>query len=143
MGLWGISQARNLPCRPYACYDHPALWKATMRAIVLALGLALTATAALAQTIPPTDAKAHVGQTVTVEGTVSDVHTGRSGVTFIEMGGRYPNNVFTAVIFAGDASKFPNVDSLDGKTVAITGPVRLYRGQPEIILNDAAQIKAK
>ncbi len=114
-----------------------------MRAIVLALGLALTATAALAQTIPPTDAKAHVGQTVTVEGTVSDVHTGRSGVTFIEMGGRYPNNVFTAVIFAGDASKFPNVDALSGKTVDITGPVRLYRGQPEIILNDAAQIKVK
>ncbi len=114
-----------------------------MRALVLALGLALTATPALAETIQPADAQAYVGQTVTVEGTVSEVHTARSGARFIDIGGRYPNSVFTAVIFSGDASKFPNVDSLNGKTVDITGPVRLYRGKPEIILKDAAQIKAK
>jgi DNA/RNA endonuclease YhcR with UshA esterase domain len=118
-----------------------------MRALVLALGFALTAAPALAQTqtqtIMPADVKAHVGQTVTVEGAVSGVHTARSGVTFIDIGGRYPDSAFTAVIFAGDAGKFPNVDALNGKTVDITGPVRLYKGRPEIILNDAAQIKAK
>jgi DNA/RNA endonuclease YhcR with UshA esterase domain len=105
----------------------------------------LTVTAALAQTatVAPADAKAHVGQTVTVEGAVSDVHTVGTGVTFIDMGGRYPDNAFTAVIFAADAGKFPNVSALNGKTVAITGPVQLYKGTPEILLNDAAQLKAK
>lgn len=115
-----------------------------MKALVIALGFALTAAPALAQTIQPADARAHVGQTVTVEGTVSEVHTAASGrATYIDMGGRYPNNAFTAVIFAKDASKFPNVDSLNGKTVDITGPIRLYKGKPEIILNDAGQLKAK
>ena len=59
------------------------------------------------------------------------------------MGGRYPNNSFTAVIFSGNASKFPNLDALNGKTVDVTGSVRLHNGRPEIILNDPGQIKAK
>ncbi len=115
---------------------------------MLALGLALTAAPSLAQTQMPAiaaaDAKAHVGQTVTVEGVVSEVHTAASGrATFIDIGGRYPNNTFTAVIFSRDVTKFSNVDALNGKTVDVTGPVRLHNGRPEIILNVPGQIKAK
>ncbi|MGD0316398.1 MAG: hypothetical protein ABSB37_10685 [Xanthobacteraceae bacterium] len=40
-------------------------------------------------------------------------------------------------------TKFSNVDALNGKTVDVTGPVRLHNGRPEIILNDPGQIKAK
>jgi len=114
-------------------------------AFLLGLGFALAAAPALAQTqmIVAADAKGHVGQTVTVEGVVSEVHTAASGrATFIDIGGRYPNNTFTAVIFSRDVTKFSNVDALDGKTVDITGPVRLHN-EPEIILNDPGQIKAK
>jgi DNA/RNA endonuclease YhcR with UshA esterase domain len=115
-----------------------------MRTFVLALGFAVAAAvSAYAQTLQPTDAKTHVGQTVTVEGAVANVHTVASGVTFIDMGGHYPDNVFTAVILPGDAGKFPDVNSLIGKTVAVTGAVRLYQGKPEILLTDAAQLKAK
>ena len=62
-------------------------------AFLLALGFALAAAPSLAQTqmIAAADAKAHVGQTVTVEGVVSEVHTAASGrATFIDIGGRYP-----------------------------------------------------
>jgi DNA/RNA endonuclease YhcR with UshA esterase domain len=115
-----------------------------VRTLILVLTFVLTAAPALAQTLRPADARAHVGETVTVEGTVDEVHTARrSGVTFLDMGGRYPNEAFMAVIFAEDAGKFPNVHALEGKTVDISGPVRLYRGTPEIILKDAAQVKAK
>jgi DNA/RNA endonuclease YhcR with UshA esterase domain len=115
-----------------------------MRALVLAVGLALTATtSAVAETIQPSDAPQHLGQSVTVEGTVSEVYTARSGVTFIDMGGRYPDQAFTGVIFADDSDKFPNVDSLTGKVVDITGRVQSYKGRLEIILNDAAQLKTK
>jgi DNA/RNA endonuclease YhcR with UshA esterase domain len=115
-----------------------------MRALLVALAFALTASPALAQTVQPADAQAHVGQTVTVEGTVSNVHTvTRSGVTFIDIDGRFPDNTFAAIIFAKDTSKFPNLDALNGKTVDITGQVRLYHGKPEIILNEATQIKVK
>jgi DNA/RNA endonuclease YhcR with UshA esterase domain len=115
-----------------------------MRAFVLALGLVLTALPAVAETIQPSDAPRHLGQSVTVEGTVSEVHTDdRSGITFINMGGRYPDQAFTGVIFADDVDKFPNVDSLTGRVVDITGRVQSYKGRLEIIITDPAQLKAK
>ncbi len=111
-----------------------------------ALGLGAFAVPALAlaqQAIAPADAKAHVGQTVTIEGPVGNVYTARSGMTFIDIGGRYPDNAFAAVIFSDDSGKFPNVKALDGKVVDVTGAVSLYRGKPEIILKSADQMKAK
>ncbi len=96
-----------------------------------------------AQTLQPAEAQAHAGQTVTVEGAVSNVHKISNGITFIDMGGKFPDNTFTAVILAADAAKFPDMDSLNGKTVDVTGQVRLYKGKPEILLKDPAQIKAK
>jgi DNA/RNA endonuclease YhcR with UshA esterase domain len=117
-----------------------------MRRLALALWFAATAAPALAQTptIAPATAKDHVGEQVTVEGVVSEVHHAASGrATFIDIGGRYPNNSFTAVIFQSDAGKFPSVDALNGKTIDVTGRIRLYRGAPEIILSDPGQIKVK
>jgi DNA/RNA endonuclease YhcR with UshA esterase domain len=126
--------------------------KPTMKTPVLAFcvfcAFCLAVTPAPAQTpatptITPADAKAHVGQTVTVEGAVSDVNTVRTGVTFIDLGGKFPDNVFTAVILSDDAGKFPNVGAFNGKTVDITGKVVLYKGKPQVVLNDATQITAK
>jgi DNA/RNA endonuclease YhcR with UshA esterase domain len=34
------------------------------------------------------------------------------------------------------------VSALKGKTADISGPVQLYQGKPEIILNSADQLKA-
>lgn len=116
-----------------------------MRTLTLACGPAIVAIPAWAetQTITPADAKTHIGQTVTVEGAVGNISTGRSGTIFIDVGGRYPDNSFAAVIFAADKSKFPDLTALAGKTVDITGAVSLYRGKPEIILKSADQVKAK
>jgi DNA/RNA endonuclease YhcR with UshA esterase domain len=116
-----------------------------MRALILALVLAPATAPALAQTvIPPEDCTKHIGGTVTVEGTVSEVHHAASWrATFIDMGGHYPNNPFAAVIFKDDADKFPNVDTLTGKAIDITGRVKDYKGSCEIIVNDPAQLKTK
>jgi hypothetical protein len=70
---------------------------------------------------------------VTVEGTVVAVFTSKNGNTFLNFGGRYPNQIFTGWIpkdsaLAGDTS----LSVLEGKTVKITGTVQLYRGKPEI-----------
>ena len=46
------------------------------------------------------------------------------------------------LIIASDRAKFPNVGTLKGKTVAISGPVVLYQNRPEIILKTADQLKA-
>lgn len=114
------------------------------RALVLALlGLLAGAPAAGATTIAPTEAAGHVGQTVTVEGPVSGVKTARSGITFLDMGGRYPDNAFVAVILKADAAKFPDVAALEGHVVRVTGPVTLYRGKPQIVLTQPGQLERR
>ena len=112
-----------------------------MRRLIIAAGFALAALPARAQTIGPAEVAAHAGETVTVRAAVSEVHTGHGGTIFINMGGGYPDNAFTAVIFASDLAKFPNARALQGKTVGISGPVQLYQGKPEIILKTADQLK--
>jgi DNA/RNA endonuclease YhcR with UshA esterase domain len=118
-----------------------------MRFLTVGLGTAfaslLVAWPAQAQTIGPSETKAYVGKPVTVQAAISDVHTARSGATFIDMGGEFPDNEFVAVIFADDAAKFPNASSLEGKTVTITGTVQMYQGKPEIVLKSASQLKTK
>jgi hypothetical protein len=63
------------------------------------------------------------------------------GNIFLNIDGIYPDNPFTAVIFKSDADKFPNIKSLEGKTIIVTGQIKLYRNKPEIILNSPNQIK--
>ncbi len=102
----------------------------------------LASTAAFAASIAPSGARAHIGQTVTVDGRISEVHFDRrSGTTFLDLDGRYPANAFTGVIFAGARSAFPDAASLEGRIVDITGTIDLYRGKPEIILKSADQVR--
>jgi|SRR5579859_2640352 len=93
--------------------------------------------------LAPEAASSHVGETATIKGVIATVYRSRSGVTFLNMGGRYPDNIFTAVIFPEDETKFPNIRALNGKMVEINGFVRLYRGKPEIILRTANQLRVE
>jgi hypothetical protein len=49
------------------------------------------------------------------------------GNIFLNIDGIYFDNPFTAVIFKSDADKFPNIKSLEGKTIIVTGQIKLYR----------------
>lgn len=85
-----------------------------------------------------------IGENATVQGVVDEVYTAnRSGATFVDMGGTYPNNAFTAVIWPEDAGKFHDIAALEGQKVTITGPLQLYHGKQEIILRSASQLKAE
>lgn len=109
-----------------------------------AIGLALVlVTAAQAETITPHQAAQFVGYSVTVEGVVSQVSKSRGGTTFINFGGRYPNHVFYGVIFKNSAGRFPGVHGLEGRVVAISGKVKLYKGKPQIILSSSGQIELR
>ena len=115
-----------------------------MKLAVLIAGLSMLATAAAAETIQPADASKNIGKPVTVEGVVNEVHHAASKkVIFINMGGEYPDSPVTGVLFSADAAKFPDIDSLQGKAVDISGTVKLYQGRAEIVVSDPAQIKVK
>jgi DNA/RNA endonuclease YhcR with UshA esterase domain len=115
-----------------------------MKTIIIFVSLFLITTYAKADTISACDASKHIGELVTVEGVVGDIHHAASGkAIFINMCGTYPNNGFSVVIFSGDATKFPEIDSLKGKNIDVTGRTKSYQGSPEIILNDPTQLKIK
>ena len=115
-----------------------------LKNIIFAAGIALLAISlAIAEPITPQKASDHIGSPEIVEGVVSQISTSGGGTTFINFGGRYPNHVFYAVIFRKHAHLFPSIYDLQGKTVAISGTVELYKGKPQIIVTSPDQIELR
>jgi DNA/RNA endonuclease YhcR with UshA esterase domain len=108
----------------------------------LLCGLCTVATFAQAPTtIPDADAIKHVGQSATVEGTITKVFKSKNGNTFLNFGGDYPDVTFVVWIpqDAPEAAD-PSLNNLEGKKVKITGTIQLYRGKPEIKVSAQEQI---
>jgi DNA/RNA endonuclease YhcR with UshA esterase domain len=89
------------------------------------------------------EAAKHVGELATVTGMVDGVHQSGKGNIFLNMGGKYPNQAFTAFIPSSNAAQFSNPQQYEGRTVAVSGKITLYKGKPEIIVNSPSQISAK
>src|SRR6266540_1865949 len=91
----------------------------------------------------PGEAAKHVGETATITGTVDGVHQSGKGNIFLNMGGKYPNQAFTAFIPSSSAAQFSNPQQYEGRTVSVSGKISLYKGKPEIIVNSPSQISSK
>ena len=91
--------------------------------------------------VAPDSAENYIGRQVTVIGVVDQVHLTKTGTYFLNMGGDFPDNTFTAVIFASDTSGFGDIKSFKGKAVSVTGTVENYNEKPEIVINKKDQIK--
>jgi DNA/RNA endonuclease YhcR with UshA esterase domain len=104
------------------------------------------AASTIAQTsnYPAREAAKHVGETATITDTVDGVHqmSGKGNI-FLNMGGKYPNQAFTAFIPSSSAAQFSNPQQYEGRTVSVSGKITLYKGKPEIIVNSPSQISAK
>lgn len=105
-------------------------------------GSGLVAFSANAETvIPDTEAAQHLGQTVSVEGTITKVFKSKNGNTFLNFGGNYPDVTFVVWI-PQDAPEATDsgISNLQGKKVKITGTIQLYRDKPEIKVTTKEQI---
>ena len=104
-------------------------------------------TAAQAALLKPEEAGGHLGEVATVCGIVASATYAADAPmapTFLDLGKPYPNQIFTAVIFGNDRSKFGMPEtSMRDKNVCITGEIFLYQGNPETILHDPMQLKLK
>jgi len=111
-----------------------------MRALLLSLLLCLaTAGALFAGDIAPEDAAKHVGEKVTVRGIVVEVYVSKGGNAYLNFGAAFPNQTFSADVLVkktpqllADGAQW--LKDLEGKDVAVTGTVALYKGKPEIVL---------
>jgi DNA/RNA endonuclease YhcR with UshA esterase domain len=112
----------------------------------IALFTMLIALVAYGQGTPiysPDEAAKHVGETATVKGRVDSFHQSGKGNMFLNMGGKYPNQAFTAFIPSSSAAEFSNAQQFDGKTVSVSGKITLYKGKPEIVVTNISQIIAE
>lgn len=92
--------------------------------------------------ISPLEAGDYNGKTVTVSGFVADIYQSEK-VAYLNFVEKYPNNPFTAVIFARQFGDFPEIEKYRNKKVEVTGRVSMFKGKPQIILNSPDQLKMK
>ena len=112
---------------------------------IVCFGLGLIGTT-FGETVPdysPTEAAKHAGETATVTGKVEDVHRAQGGSIFLNMGGKHPNEEFTAFIPSKYAEKFTDIEKTDGATVTVSGKIEMHEGKPQIIVTAPSQITQK
>jgi DNA/RNA endonuclease YhcR with UshA esterase domain len=97
------------------------------------------------QKLLPSEARAHIGESATVCGTVVSSRFAASTKgqpTFLNLDKSYPSQVFTVLIWGESRSKFGSPESeYKDKHICVTGTITVYRGVPEIVVNDPKQIK--
>ena len=111
---------------------------------VLALLLTAPVLAKPKNAPPPEVAAAQAGQrqgqVITMVGTVAEVYHSPQGHIFLNFGGAWPKMQFTAIVFKNEVKLFPTIDSLKGRTVAIRGKVKSYKGRPNLQLYSPTQL---
>ncbi|HOU46632.1 MAG TPA: DNA/RNA non-specific endonuclease [Chitinophagales bacterium] len=91
-------------------------------------------------------AKDFIGKETCVCGKVVStkfVDNGKSNPTYINLDKKYPDQVFTLMIFGQDRANFSYQpeDFLKGKTICVKGRVEEYKGSPQIIANKEKQLE--
>jgi len=108
------------------------------------LGLALMVPWLIAQAfcgdvLDAKSAAAKPGEKVVVVDTVREVSITDSGTVFLNFGAAYPDEVLTAVVMKDTRSRFPGVETWNGKKVRIEGVVSDHQGHHRIILRERGQ----
>jgi len=80
-----------------------------------------------------------VGESKCVTGKVMHVKASR-GADFLDFCEEQMACPFTVVVFSRDLKDVGDVRRLAGRTIEIHGPVKLYQGRAEIILNRISQV---
>jgi len=113
---------------------------------VLLIALGCFSIAGAQDTIKLEQVKQHVGDSVIVCGRVDDTHylvTADNSPTFLNMGGVYPKQLLTVVIWADAREQIKGKPEADfkNKNICITGKIELYKGNLQIVIKKAEQIK--
>jgi uncharacterized protein YdeI (BOF family) len=86
-------------------------------------------------------AKKQIDKTVTFTGTVSKVFLPDSNsIVLINFAENYWE-ALTVVVYARNFARFPDLKTLNGKKVVITGKVSNYKGKPQVELTDISALK--
>ena len=105
-----------------------------------------TSTAAPSAPVPPIcqaqgaiwwyEARAHMGESRTVQGTIMATRPAPGGMALLEVGQRYPDPTGLAVLLPATIGS-----TLDGKTICVAGRIVKLEGVPTMQLHDASTIE--
>ncbi len=110
---------------------------------LLAALLLLCSGVAAAKCIPFQEAPGKVGEATCVTGKVANIGQSRNGTFFLNFCDDYRKCPFTVVVFPSSLKNVGDVRALKGEEIEIYGKIQLWRGQAEIILRDARQLKGE
>jgi hypothetical protein len=85
-----------------------------------------------------TDARSHVGETRTVQGTIVATRPAPGGSVLLEVGQPYPDPTGLAVVVP--LAPASTSSTLSGKTVCLAGQITLSEGRPTLLVRDASGI---
>lgn len=117
-----------------------------MKKIVFILALIVTSSITYGQTeIKLEDVKKYMNDSVKVCGKVFStrfLESSNGAPTLINLGGAYPNELLTVVIFGENRGKFKDKpeEAWKEKTICITGRIVEYRGKPQIVVSKPEQV---
>lgn len=92
-------------------------------------------------TITTAQAKDFVGEFKYVKGFVAEISTAsKSGITYLNFENKFPDNIFSAVIFKDYKEAFDFTALNKCKNIVIYGKIEMYKEKPQIVLKEASQI---
>jgi DNA/RNA endonuclease YhcR with UshA esterase domain len=131
-----LTGRRNLPSN-----------KDSMKFLLLLLLTVFFGNAQAQKEIKLEELKDHIGDSVKVQGRISSaryLESTNNTPTFINVGGVYPNQLLTIVIW-GDVRKKMGYDPSDKKNLGglavVIGKVELYKDKPQIVITDPSQLR--
>jgi len=83
-----------------------------------------------------TEARSHIGESRTVQGTVVSTRPTSGGAALLELGQPYPDPVGILVLVPSAAT----ATALNGRTVCVPGRITLAEGRPTVQVRDTAAI---
>ena len=98
------------------------------------------------KTIKLEDVGKHVGDSVKVCGKVYGIRyfeQSKNSPTLINIGGAYPNQLLTVVIWGDVRNKFEKTpeELFRDKDVCVTGKIELYKGKEQVLVREKEQIE--
>ncbi len=118
--------------------------KRSLFTLIIIIVATYATSSASADKITPAQAKDYIGKHATVCGVVASANfaaRSRRQPTFLNLDKPSPDHIFTAVIWIEDRPKFGKPETLKGRRVCVSGLVEVYQGKPQIVLQDAEQLR--
>ncbi len=81
------------------------------------------------------DIYSNMGNKIQISERISQIKYADNGNVYLNIGGIFPRNRLSLVIFKSDLDKFGELQSYENKLLIIKGKLSTYKGKPQIIIN--------